>query len=568
MAPRPDAAARPAWRRAGCRARRFPSDRRGNLTILFAFLLPPMLIFAGAAIDYGAAMRLETRLQAATDATSLLLCQTPLATTNGDLDALARATLIGQMGADGLVVDPLAITSNPRQITLTARKLSTTFFGRITGTSSMNPVARAQCATPIPRTFEIALVLDNTGSMNSSGNDGVSKISALRSAAKKFVTYVLNNKSFAADTRIAIVPFSSAVALDAATYRNAGWVDTQGKSPYHWTNFSGAAAAGFQSRFDLFAKLQGAVPGWKWAGCFESLPYPQNVSDMATNGDATLYMPYLAPDEGGAGTPAGTYAVWNGNYSLNSYIDDDDGTSDGTCPKLSSKDTYATALSRTCKYSSPRNARTGSLGELGAIGPNFGCTTQPLQRLTRNATVLTGLIDNMTAGGTTNIHEGLMWGWRTLSPRSVFADGAAYGSGTTNKIIVLMTDGANTWIANGASSSKSLISSNGYFLNADGSDSDIHFPATNQNVSTGGQARNALDALTKLACANAKADPANVAIYTIGFSVSSDPIDQQGIDLLKACASQNQYFQANDSSSLIGAFNAIAASIGRLRLTQ
>ncbi len=568
MAPRLETAARAAWRRAGQHARGFPGDRGGNLTILFSALLLPMLIFAGAAIDYGAAMRMETKLQAATDATVLLLCQTPLTTTNDDLDALARTTMTGQMGADDLVVDPLTITSNPRQITLTAHKLSTVFFGRITGTRSINPAAQARCATPMPRTFEIALVLDNTGSMGRSGNDGVSKISALRSAAKQFVTYVLNNKSFSADTRISVVPFSSAVAVDAATYRNASWVDTQGKSPYHWTNFSGTAAAGFQSRFDLFAKLQGVVPSWKWAGCFESLPYPQNVSDMATTGDASLYLPYLAPDEGGAGTSAGSRAIWNGNSSPNSYIDDDDGTTTGTCPMLSASDGYATALSRACKYSAPRNARPGSLGELGTNGPNFGCTTQPLQRLTRNAAVLTSLIDNMTAGGTTNIHEGLMWGWRTISPKSVFADGAAYGGNTVNKIIVLMTDGANTWLDNGSSASKSYMSSNGYFINADGSNPDIHFPAANQNVSTSGRARTALDALTKLACANAKAAPANIAIYTIGFSVSSDPIDAQGINLLKTCASQNQYFQANDSSSLIGAFNAIAVSIGKLRLTQ
>ncbi|MGX7707440.1 pilus assembly protein TadG-related protein [Methylobacterium sp. Gmos1] len=568
MARHPDAAARAAARRAADQARGFPGDRRGNLTILFAFLLLPMLIFAGAAVDYGVAMRVETKLQAATDATSLLLCQTPLTTTNADLDALARTTLIGQMGEDGLVVDPLAITSNPRQITLTAHKLSTVFFGRITGTSRINPAARAQCATPMPRTFEIALILDNTGSMNNSGNDGVSKISALRSAAKKFVTYVLNNQNFATDTRIAIVPFSSAVAVDSATYRNAGWVDTQGKSPYHWTNFSGTATAGFASRFDIFAKLQEVVPSWKWAGCFESLPYPQNVSDMATNGDASLYMPYLAPDEGGAGTPAGYIASAYGSLSINSYIDDDDGTTDGTCPKLPNTGPYATAQSRSCKYKAPRNARTGSIGDGVVIGPNFGCSTQPLQRLTRNASVLTTLIDNMIAGGSTNIHEGLMWGWRTISPKSVFADGSAYSNEAVSKIIVLMTDGANTWTDNSRSYNKSLLSSNGYFVNADGSDADIHFPPANQNIANGTQARNALDALTKLACANAKADPAKVSVYTIGFSVSSDPIDAQGIDLLKTCASPNQYFQANDGNSLIGAFNAIAASIGKLRLTR
>ncbi len=83
-----------------------------------------------------------------------------------------------------------------------------------------------------------------------------------------------------------------------------------------------------------------------------------------------------------------------------------------------------------------------------ALGPNFGCSTQPLQRLTRDSSVLTGIIDNMVAGGSTNIHEGLMWGWRTISPKSVFADGAAYNNQAVSKIIVLMTDGANTWTDN------------------------------------------------------------------------------------------------------------------------
>ena len=73
--------------------------------------------------------------------------------------------------------------------------------------------------------------------------------------------------------------------------------------------------------------------------------------------------------------------------------------------------------------------------------------------------------------------------------------------------------------------------------------------------------------MTQAACTNAKA--AGISIYTIGFSVPSDPIDNQGIGLLKGCASApSQAFVANDSSSLISAFNQIAQSIGALRLTQ
>ncbi|NGM37390.1 MULTISPECIES: TadE/TadG family type IV pilus assembly protein [Methylobacterium] len=547
---------------------RFLGHQDGNITILFAFLLLPMLMMSGAALDYGMATRLETKLQAATDAAAILLCQTPLTATSTELNALAVSAMTGQMGAAGLVVDPLTITSNPRQIFLKTRKISTAFFGTITGTRSLNLSAQAQCATPVPKAFEIAIVLDNTGSMNSAGNDGVTKLTALKNAAKKFVSYVLSNPSFAAGTKIAIIPFSASVAVDPNTYRYSSWVDTQGQSPYHWGNFSGMAAAGFTSRFDVYAKLQAAVPSWKWAGCFESLPYPQNVTDMSTNGNASLYMPYLAPDEGGPGLVGNSY--WNGSYSINSYIDDDDGSTSGSCPKLASNTSFAIAEGRACKYNTVRNPKVGAvIAELGKNGPNFGCTTQPLQRLTRDSVVLNTLIENMVAAGITNIHEGLMWGWRTISPKSVFADGTSYGSDTVGKIIVLMTDGANTWLDNSSSYNRSIFSSNRYFINVDGSDPDIHFPSSYQNVANGTQARKALDELTRQGCTNAKASPANITIYTIGFSVSSDPIDQQGINLLKDCASSpSQYFQANDSGSLIAAFNQIAANIGKLRLTK
>jgi hypothetical protein len=56
-----------------------------------------------------------------------------------------------------------------------------------------------------------------------------------------------------------------------------------------------------------------------------------------------------------------------------------------------------------------------------------------------------------------------------------------------------------------------------------------------------------MDAKTLQACTNAKAMPNNVTIYTVGLSVSSDPIDAAGLDLLKKCASSpTMAYVAND----------------------
>ena len=570
----PPEAGRPAWLH---QARRFARRRDGNVALLFGLLALPLLGFTGAAIDYGFATYLETKLQAATDATALALCQTPMATTNAALQTQASTMMNGYMGATGLAVDPLTVTANPRQITLTTHVVSPVFFGRITGVTALRPGGSARCATPIPKTFEIALVLDNTGSMGDAGDDGVSKITALRNAAKNFVSYVFSNAAFATGTKIAIVPFAAAVAVDPASYRTASWVDTNAQSAYHWTNVTGASAAGFNNRFDIFTKLKTAYSAWGWAGCFESLPYPQNVTDMATtSGNAnTLYVPYFAPDEPGPGAVG--YAVWNKTAaSYNSYIDDFTGQNGCSQDASStSASAFRTAESRACKYRSPQTPRSGAIGDLGPNGPNFGCTSQPLQRLTSNTSVLNALIDNMAAAGNTNIHDGLMWGWRTISPVSVFADGAAYSSTTVNKVIVLMTDGDNTWNQNPYSYNSSLFSSYGYYVNADGTYPDVHFPTTNQNISSQNAANAGINALTLAVCANAGrstgSNPPNVAIYTIGLSTSSAPISTTGQNLLKSCAASSatgQYFPANDSSSLIAAFSNIAKSIGALRLTQ
>lgn len=562
---RPDSAPKP-------RRPRFFHDRGGNVALLFAFLSVPMLMLGGAAIDYGFATRLETKLQAATDATALLLCQTPLATPQADLNTLAVTTMTGAMGTANLVVDPLAITNNPRKITLTTHKLSTTFFGALTGTKRINPGAVAQCATPLPKTFEIALVLDNTGSMAESSG-GQSKLKAVQSASANFVDYVYTSAAFSSATKIAIVPFAGAVAVDPTAYRYASWIDLNGISSYHWTNIVQSPPAPFKSRFDVFAKLQAVNRAWGWAGCLETLSYPLNVQDgapTASNKDS-YYVPLLAPDEpGDASAQVAPFPVGSQNptaYSYNSYLDDRTG---GSCQNSNS---YTTALGQACKYVNPTDAVSAS--PLGIPnGPNFGCTTQPLQRLTNNTSTLKTLISNMAPLGSTNIHEGFMWGWRTLSPNSVFADGQPYASSTNssnastiNKVIILMTDGTNSWSANPYAPTGSLYFAAAYFKNANGTTPNPRMPPKYQNIADANTARSALDALTAEACSNAKA--VNISIYTIGFSIPSDPIDAAGQTLLKNCASSaDQYFLANTSDDLIKAFQTIQASIGALRLTQ
>ncbi|NEU11223.1 pilus assembly protein [Methylobacterium sp. BTF04] len=550
------------------RLRRFWSHRDGNVAIIFALASLPLLGFAGAAVDYGLATRLRTKLQAAADASTLMLCQTASTTTNTVLNAQALVSMTSYMGSSvGLTVNPLTITASPRKILLTAGATAPMFFGGFLNRTSNGVSVQSQCASPMPKTFEIALVLDTTGSMANSGGSG-SKLSAAQTAASNFIDYVKNNSAFSADTRISIVPFAASVNV-GTSYASSSWVDTTGASTYHWTNVDKtlAKAAGFTSRFSIFSLLSAKYAAWAWGGCFETLPFPDNTKDGTPSSSDTLYVPLFAPDEPGNGSinrvafKAGSTTY----YSYNSYIDDT--TSIATCK--ASPTSFQAAENSACKYVALSGASSTTSSDVGIPnGPNFMCTSKPLQRLTTSAATLKSLVSSLVASGATNIHEGFMWGWRTLSPKSVFADGGAYNATTTNKVIILMTDGANSWTDNPYNNyNQTLYFPMGYFLNADGTTPDNRLPTGYRNLTNASDARTALDQLTLLSCTNAQA--AGISIYTIGFSVSSDPIDTQGTTLLANCASSpSQAYIANTSDDLIAAFSKIASSIGSLRISQ
>src|SRR3954452_22350157 len=54
-------------------AKRFPGDERGNIAVIFAIALVPILGFVGAAVDYTRANAARASMQAALDSTALMV---------------------------------------------------------------------------------------------------------------------------------------------------------------------------------------------------------------------------------------------------------------------------------------------------------------------------------------------------------------------------------------------------------------------------------------------------------------------------------------------------------------
>src|SRR5215831_18432548 len=75
------------------RWRRFRRAQGGNVAMIFALALFPVMLMVGAGVDYSRAARIRTLLQDTLDATGLMLARTPSIATYGpaQLQVLANS---------------------------------------------------------------------------------------------------------------------------------------------------------------------------------------------------------------------------------------------------------------------------------------------------------------------------------------------------------------------------------------------------------------------------------------------------------------------------------------------
>ncbi|MDB5651003.1 MAG: hypothetical protein JWL62_2523 [Hyphomicrobiales bacterium] len=286
----------------------FLRDQRGNVATIFGVAMFPMLLFAGAAVDLARLNEKRSDLQQAVDLITLSLAKDVAAGSGQDAAYQAARTYLTAISRDPsatIVNTSPTINTTTGEVCVAAATVVPTVFMSLVQIATI-PTSASSCAALAQGTYEIALVLDTTGSMAQQATGGA-KIDALKSAATQFVNYVFNSPSLGPRTKMSIVPFASAVKLDPTTYATAGFVDTAGASSWTWRTPAFAADSSVATtRLALFAQLASINSAWNWGGCFEALPYPQNVRDaspVAGNAD-TQFVPLLAPDE-----PDGTYTT-------------------------------------------------------------------------------------------------------------------------------------------------------------------------------------------------------------------------------------------------------------------
>src|SRR6185312_17334113 len=129
----------------------------------------PLFGFVGAAVDFSRAATIRSSMQAAVDASALMLSKNAQ-TLNGDDLSLHSTEAFNALftNADAHNVQVTTVFEQPQQgsfsLKLTASATVNTVFAQLLGRSEIGVSAQTEVLWGIKR-LNLALVLDNTGSM-------------------------------------------------------------------------------------------------------------------------------------------------------------------------------------------------------------------------------------------------------------------------------------------------------------------------------------------------------------------------------------------------------------------
>ena len=513
------------------------ADERGVAAYLAAAFLAIFLPLAGVAVDIGQLLVAKYQLAAAIDAAALNIAATP-GITPEDAQAQAQAFVAANFTSQSKAsLSALSVTQGPTTISITATTTISTALMKVIGYRTLSSTVTNQVAYA-QNNLEVALVLDNTGSMSQKAGH-TSKIKGLITAATELTNILFGDKATSPYVKIGVAPFAAAVNV-GTSFANASWIDTGGSGSLTRENLD---VPGGQGLFYLFNQLKKT----SWAGCVRQRTEPYDLDDVAptTAIPDTLFTPYFAPDEPDCCTTPNN--VHSARFA-NSYL------ADQTCYGVDT--TAAQKADQRCvaKYSGANPS---------GAGPNTSCPKKQLLRLTNVKQDILDEIEGMSPSGNTVVPAGLSWGWHLLSPNGPFADGTLYSDPSTIKAIILVTDGDNDVSGGGNGFNQSVFNAYGYgngpHLTLKTSPNSRPQPEYN------------LDAKLLQLCDNIKAvtypnGNQRIILYVIGLGSN---ISSHGLTLLQQCATSSQTYFANPTGDeLMTTFQRIALGLNSLRVTK
>ncbi|MBX8825935.1 hypothetical protein HBA93_09715 [Ochrobactrum sp. SFR4] len=555
---------------------RFRKNQTGAIVPLFALMLPPILFAMMLAIDTANLMRVRGNVQHSLDAAALAVGKRfTVVSEENQIRAFGKKIFDANLRA--ITPDKTTFTldfpkgrNSDQQIVAGASFRYISFYGRAVKAMTKDEVdwdkyTYSMSATVrLKNTLEVALVLDNSGSMSERGSgSGLKRIDLLKQASAQLVDKLADQAKLITHlenpVQFSLVPFAASVNIGPEN-QSQPWMDQTGISPVHYENFTmptannpinvgynkniilrdsayfkqgsgwGSENGHYFTRFSLYNDMQ-TTRGrtyTSWKGCVEARPgeYGINADRPSLVTPDTMYVPMFAPDE------------YDSSRSLNNWWTDNGGR----------YDSYQTMQRDLKKYYVAQNTS----GE-GTTGPNYSCTTTPITTLT-DVTTENGLktvknaIARMQPDGGTNVPEGMVWGWRTLIQNSPFAGGRAASERGNDKVVIVLTDGANTYYRynslGGTDSAGNIsnYSSLGYTaVTTKFYDRTRIFQEARGvgNVHDNAYYTEALNARFKRLCELAKQD--NIMVMTVALDLrQNNATDRKQMETMKECASDSR----------------------------
>ncbi len=499
---------------------RFVKAQKGNVAIIFGLTMIPLMVLIGGLVDYGMAVKTKSQLTVTLDSAMLAAMMKYSEDQDVDfekiiLDYVDKNYSKSGKALHGVILEVATPTlSDEGEMSSSIRvKVPTSFLKFVNFDNFEFTVSSS--AMVGGSSIEVALVLDNTGSMRGS------KIAALKEAANDLLEIVMpeggNNDG---KVKFALIPF--------ADYVNIG------------TEHADEEGLDIPETYSVMTR-EGGERCWN--------TYPDSTYRCVNNPrvPGTCYNDGVPYD----------CMKWNGRTCTG-----DRGEPVRRCEEREAE--YKTYKWFGCVGSREHdlNVRdadydTGVPGMMDTW--NWCRQIAPVTRLTADRDSITTAISRMRSQRNTYIPAGLIWGWRALSPIAPFADGSPYSDGGVRKVIVLMTDGANTKSAWGKwngleNDSRSWKRNLG--RKALNNQSDLY--------GHNGSNKSSANAITTELCNNIRAK--GITVFTIAFDV------EEGSDveaLMQGCAANGgQYFDADDNEGLGDAFKEIGLSLLNLRLSK
>lgn len=351
----------------------------GGIAIISAFAALPLILATTIAIEYSRVTYVETRLKFATDAAAIAAARYDLPSAQTNATNFFNANFPdGFMGVHA--TPTVSILNNNSTIHVEVKTTVPAIMGLIFGKNSYDISTVTEVLRQITR-LEVALVLDNTGSMANSG-----KIQSLRTAASNFIDVLsgvaTNSQQAGSEIYISLVPYVASVNIGSS---RTGWLSD-------WSTVKSS----FPSK----------VP---WKGCVYAR------ANLNEETDAT-----------------GATSKWPTYYTASTYVKNKTSYNDytvnnnGTITVVNSVSGVDVGPNRSC--GAPivplTNNYTSLKSVISGLSPNGGG----------------GTLSNLGfAWGWRTISPNWVgtWGWGGV------VDPIAYNTPNTRKAIVIMTDGIN-----------------------------------------------------------------------------------------------------------------------------